>query len=279
VGVVLALAAALAYGLSDFLGGVLSRRASSWSVALVAQAVGAVGLALAAWRIPADPSGTALLWGAASGIGSGLGTAFLYRGLAAGAMNVVAPLSALGAALVPVVVGVSLGERPAVTAWVGVACAFPAIGLVSRSGAGHGGPRSAAAGVRDGLLAGASFGVLFVALGQVPASAGLWPLALGQCVALAVIATGAAVAGAPVRGVGQAVGAGSALVGLCSALATLLYQLAARAQLVSMAAVITSLYPALTVALAALVLQERVNRRQGLGLGLAAAAVALVSLS
>ena len=278
MGIVLALGAALAYGLSDFLGGALSRRSSSWPVALVAQLVGAVGVTLAALRVPADPTGTELLWGAASGVGSGLGTAFLYRGLAAGAMNVVAPLSAVGAALMPVVVGVSFGERPGATAWVGVGCALPAIWLVSRAGRGGASNESSAAGVRDGLLAGASFGLLFVALGQVPSAAGLWPLALGQGVGLVVISTGAVLAGASVRRVRRPVLAVSALVGLASATATLLYQLAVRSQLVSLTAVVTSLYPALTVALAALVLHERVSRTQGVGLGLAAAAVALVSL-
>lgn len=279
MGIALALGAALAYGLSDFLGGVLSRRISPWTVALLAQFVGATTLCTAALTIASDLTAADLAWGAASGIGSGLGTLFLYRGLGGGHMNVVAPLSALGAAVLPVVVGLGLGERPAALTWVGIGCALPAIWLVSRAGsdvaeqAGRPG-----AGVRDGLLAGAGFGLLFVGLGQVPESAGLWPLALGQSVAFALLAVGAVLAHAPIRSAGYRMLGAAAAVGVCAAAATVLYQLAVRSQLVSVAAVLTSLYPALTVALAAVFLQERMNRTQAIGLGLAAAAVVLVAL-
>lgn len=279
MGVVLALGAALAYGLSDFLGGLLSRRISPWTVALVAQIVGTVTVSVVAVTIPADLSVADLGWGAASGIGSGLGTVFLYRGLGSGQMNVVAPLSALGAAVLPVVVGFAVGERPGGLTWLGIGCALPAIWLVSRAGsevavaAGRPG-----AGVRDGLLAGAGFGLLFVALGQVPESAGLWPLALGQGVALVLIAVGVRLVAAPIRSAGRRILATAAAVGVCAAAATVLYQFAARSQLVSVAAVLTSLYPALTVTLAAVFLHERMNRTQACGLGLAVAAVVLVAL-
>lgn len=278
MGLLLALGAALGYGLSDFLGGLLSRRASPWAIALLAQVAGAAAVAAAALTVAADLTATDLAWGAASGVGSGLGTAFLYRGLGSGQMNVVAPLSAVGAAVLPVVVGVLTGERPSAWAWFGIACALPAIWLVSRGGedvAAHSGRR---AGIRDGLLAGASFGLLFVALGQVPASAGLWPTALGQAVAVLVIGVGVLLVKAPVRATERTVALVAVGVGLCAAVATVLFQLAVRAQLVSLAAVVTSLYPALTVTLAAIVLHERVNRVQASGLALAAAAVTLVAV-
>lgn len=278
MGVIFALGAALAYGLSDFLGGLLSRRASPWAVALLAQAVSVIGVSIAAATVTSTLTAADLAWGAASGIGSGLGTVFLYRGLGGGQMNVVAPLSAVGAALLPVIIGVLVGERPSAWAWLGIGCALPGIWLVSRGVkevAEHSGRSS---GVRDGLLAGAGFGLLFVALGQVPASAGLWPLSIGQGVAAVVIGTGAALVRAPLRATTRGVLTVALGVGACSALATVLFQLAVRAQLVSLASVITSLYPALTVALAAIVLHERVNRVQAGGLGLAAAAVALVAV-
>lgn len=274
----LALGAALAYGLSDFLGGLLSRRASPWAVALLAQVVSAVAVTAAAVRVAADLTTADLAWGAVSGIGSGLGTIFLYRGLGGGEMNVVAPLSAVGAALLPVIVGVLVGERPTTWAWVGIGCALPAIWLVSRGGGDAAAQSGPSAGIRDGLLAGASFGLLFVALGQVPDSAGLWPTALGQAVAVVAIGLGVLLVKAPVRDTARTVALVALGVGVCAALATVLYQLAARSQLVSLAAVITSLYPALTVTLAAVVLHERVNRVQAVGLGLAAAAVALVAV-
>jgi len=320
--VLLALGAALAYGASDFLGGLLSRRASPWLVAAGAQVASFVALLVVAMTVASDPTGADLWWGAASGIGSGAGTFFLYRGLGAGQMNVVAPLSAIGAALVPVAVGVLSGERPGTVAWLGIACAFPAIWLVSRgtqdaSGSDATGPAAGAtpeaeasglgvgdgarevpmpasdrtrwhvdaapavrssAGMRDGLLAGAGFGLLFVALGEVPERAGLWPLAIGQAVAAGLLVAGALRAGIVLRSAPAAMLRGAGLVGILAATATTLYQLAARTQLVSVAAVLTSLYPALTVVLAAILLHERVSRVQAIGLALAGAAVVLVAV-
>lgn len=279
MGVVLALASALAYGASDFFGGLLSRRASAWLVAAAAQVASFVVLVVVAAAVDAAPTSADLWWGAAAGVGSGAGTFFLYRGLATGQMNVVAPLSALGAAVLPVAVGVLAGERPGVLTWVGILCALPAIWLVSRGGTGgrSAGGSGARAGVRDGLLAGAGFGLLFVALGQVPAKAGLWPLAMSQGVAALILVLGAVGAGSAVRSIKPNVLVLAALVGVLAAAATTLYQLAAQSQLVSVAAVLTSLYPALTVVLAAVLLHERVTRVQAVGLALAAAAVVLVA--
>ncbi len=279
VSILLALASAVAYGLSDFLGGLFSRSTSAWAVSVLAQLASAVAVAAAASTLTGSPTISQLGWGAASGVGSGLGTYFLYRGLAGGQMNVVAPLSAVGAATVPVVVGFAVGERPTTLSWIGIACALPALWLVSQGGneaaAEAGRPES---GVREGLLAGAGFGLLFVALGQVPRSAGLWPLALGQAVAAVVLVCGAARAKTSLRTLPGRVVAGSLAVGVCAAGATVLYQLAVRGELVSVTAVLASLYPALTVLLAACLLHERMHRVQAVGLALAAGAVILVTL-
>ena len=110
-----------------------------------------------------------------------LGGAFLYRGLAAGRMGVVAPVSAVGAAILPVAVGVTTGERPELLVWLGIAAAVPGIWLVSREPGGDG---SLAAGLVDGVLAALGFGLLFAAIGQVPDGAGYWPLALAQVTSL-----------------------------------------------------------------------------------------------
>ena len=182
--VLLALASALAYGLSDFIGGLLSRRTSAWPVAFVGGLGMVAGAVLLALTVPGSPSPGDLAWGAVAGVGSGLGGAFLYRGFARGRMGVVAPVSAVGAALLPVVVGVGTGERPPALAWLGILVAFPGIWLVSREP----GQQVRADGLADGLLAGLGFGVLFAALGQVPDGAGYWPLALAQGVAVVAIA-------------------------------------------------------------------------------------------
>ncbi len=130
--VLLALGAALAYGLSDFLGGVVSRRTSVWPVAFTACLGAALGTLVLALVVPGDPSRADLLWGLLAGVGSGSGTAFLYRGFASGRMGVVAPVSAVGAAVLPVAIGVVVGERPSALVWLGILVALPGIWLVSR---------------------------------------------------------------------------------------------------------------------------------------------------
>lgn len=281
--VVLALASALSYGLSDFVGGLVSRRTSPWAVAVLGQAASAVCVLVLALVLGGDPVAADWAWAALAGVGSGVGAGFLYRGLASGRMGVVAPVSAVGAALLPVLVGVAIGERPALLTWLGVICAFPAIWLVSRTeaatadqpddGSRLDGPTSN--GLVDGVLAGVGFGLLFAALDRVRDEAGFGPLAVTQAVAVvatAVLAAALAAAWVPGRASLPAVWAG-----VLSALANVFFLLATQTGLLAVAAVLTSLYPALTVLLAALVLREHIGRIQSVGLVLAVVAVGLVA--
>lgn len=275
----LSLACALAYGLSDFVGGLLSRRTSPWAVAVVGQSAATVLTLAVALAAGGEPAASDWWWSVLAGIGSGTGAAFLYRGLGAGSMSVVAPVSALFAALLPVAVGVATGERPAWLTWLGVACALPAIWLVSRVADGpDSGPvgRRRSAELADGLLAGLGFGVLFSALGQVPEGAGFGPLALTQATAVAATIVLAVALRAPWRPRGRAA-AQAVVVGALGTAATLLFLLATQTGLLTVAAVLSSLYPAATVLLAALVLHERIGRSQGVGLLLAGLAVGLVA--
>lgn len=279
MGILLALGAALAYGASDFLAGLQSRRASAYAVAVAAQCAGALSVLLAALLLPAaHPTGSAMAWGAASGIGSGLGTLFLYRGFGSGRMSVVAPVSAVGSAGLPVIVGVALGDRPSALAIIGIVLALPAVALISRGESGIAGGTAGRSGLADGLLAGGGFALLFIALGQVPASAGLWPLVVGQLLSTGVIVIAARFARAELRAGARATG-GAAIAGALGGVATVLYLLATHYQLLSIAAVVTSLYPALTVLAAMVVLHERVSRGQAIGLAAATAAVILIALS
>src|SRR5690606_26888555 len=131
VAVLLSLLSACAYGVSDFLGGIFARRSTAWQVATTGQASSTLCITLAALVVAGAPVGTDFAWGALAGTGSGLGAAFLYRGLAGATMSVVAPISAVGCALLPVLAGLALGERPTPTAAVGIVLAFPAIALIS----------------------------------------------------------------------------------------------------------------------------------------------------
>jgi uncharacterized membrane protein len=284
--VALGLGAALAYGLGDFIAGRLSRRVHYAVVAMVGNVV-AFGVSLLGVVVstPVSPTTEAALWGLASGLGGGFGALMLYRGLGRGRMGVVAPLSALGAAVLPVVVGVVLGDRPSVPAWVGVLLALPAIWLVStstrpESEGDSGRPRASTAEVVDGLLAGVGFALLFVGLGLAGDGSGLWPVVASQVGSVALLA--AVLVGSlrrvSFRGTGSRDLAGAASVGILGGTASILYFLSTHEGLLSIVAVLTSLYPAVTVLLAAVVLHEAISRRQGVGLVLAVVAVVLIVL-
>lgn len=271
--VLLSLVSALAYGLSDFVGGLVSRRTSAWPVAFVGQLGAVAGAILVALTRPGDPTAADLWWGALAGVGSGTGGAFLYRGFAAGRMGVVAPVSAVGAALLPVGVALLTGERPDLLVWLGVLSAVPAIWLVSREPDSGGG---AAAGLVDGVLAGLGFGLLFVAMGQVPSASGFWPIAVAQATACGAIALTASLLRERWWPTARTEAWGL-LAGVLATLAVLAFLLATHHGLLTVAAVLTSLYPAFTVLLAATVLREHVHRTQAVGLLLSGVAVALVA--
>jgi uncharacterized membrane protein len=279
--ILLALYSAVAYGLSDFVGGLVSRRVSAWPVAVVAQLSAMTCTAAVALFVEGTPTAVDLSWAVLAGLGSGLGTGFLYRGLAAGRMSVVAPVSAVGAAVVPVLVGTLGGERLSLVVWTGMVLAMPGIWLVSSTAEelpdGSRAPRaSVAEGVFDGVLAGLGFGVLFAALGQVPEGAGLWPLTLAQAVSLpsvVVLATAMGASWLPRRRHTW----WALLAGPLGASATGAFLLASQFGFLTVSGVLASLYPATTVLLAALVLRERIHRAQGVGLGLCALAIVLVA--
>jgi drug/metabolite transporter (DMT)-like permease len=273
--VLLALLGAASYGVSDFIGGLFGKRASAWAVAATGGVGGGVVTALLALTVPGSPTVANLAWGAAAGVGSGTGTAILYRGLASGRMGVVAPVSGVLAVVLPVVVGVVTGERPGPLVWLGIVSAVPAIWLVAREPSA--GRPPGGSGARDGVLAGLAFGALFTFLGQVPDGAGFWPLVLNQLVGVLVIAVAATLLRTTWVPRDSA-SWGGALAGALGGLATMAYLLATHHGLLSVSAVVTSLYPAFTVLLAALVLREHVHRVQAWGLALCGLAVVLVAL-
>lgn len=275
--VVLALGAAVGFGLSDFVAGVSSRQRSAWSVAVACQIVAGLAIALVAIGRLGDPSIADWGWGALAGVGNAIGTGFLYRGLGSGRMSAVAPVSAVGAALLPVAVGLTLGERPSAVVWAGIVAALPGIWCVSRvvdhpvAGAGAG----VATPLRDGVLAGLGFGIVFAALGRVPESAGMQPLLLDQVVALVGIVGLAMLSGEQWRPQGIAVWGGAG-AGVLGSTATVLYLLSSQVGELTVVAVLTSLYPAVTILFAAVVLRERVHSWQGLGLVLCGVATVCV---
>ncbi|QYC44530.1 EamA-like transporter family protein [Nonomuraea coxensis DSM 45129] len=277
--VILATACAVVYGTADFFGGLATRRTQVLAVVALSQLA---GLALVLVLLPALPGAAgapALLWGLAAGLAGAGGLALFYRALATGVMSVVAPTTAVTSAALPVLFGLATGERPAFWALVGVALALGSVLLVSQdrsAGAGRG----ASAGLATALLAGAGFGGFFILLAMAPADAGLWPLVGARlssvtAVALVALATGRALWPRAGAGAGRVIVA----AGVLDMAANVLYLLAQRQGLLSLVAVLVSLYPASTLLLARHVLGERLNGIQVTGVACALGAVALIAVA
>lgn len=272
----LALSAALVFGLVHFFSGLLARRADSFAVALFGQLGGVVLVSCAALMVPApDITLSSLIWGAVSGLGTGVGVAFLYRGLSTGTMSVVVPLSDVGAVALPVLVGVAvLGNRPSTLAWLGVMAALPALWLVSRTGNGH---RGSVTGTADGLVAGAGFALQFIAIARVDLDAGLWPILAARLAAIATIVPIARHHQARLR-LPKRLIVPACVVGAAGSIAIYIYLVATHQQLFALATVLAALYPAIPVVLALLLLHERLAQQQVLGLAFTGTSVALIAL-
>jgi drug/metabolite transporter (DMT)-like permease len=281
VAVLLALIAAIAYGVSDFLAGLMSRRASVFMVTLVAEAISTIVVCAALPFSGGVVDGASLLWGAVAGLGTVGGSLFLYRGLARGSMSIVGPVSAVVTAAGSATVGVALGERPGPVTVAGIVLACIAVALVSMSAPSERVSRDEAwRALINATAAGIGFAVLFVGLNRAGGRAGLWPVAAATLMAtlLALIAVVIAVLRSHVQlGSVRRIASGGVAVGVLGGGATVAYFVATHRGLLTVTAVITSLYPATTVLLALAVLRERMRRVQTLGAGLAAVAVALLS--
>ncbi|MEP6853403.1 MAG: DMT family transporter [bacterium] len=273
--VLLALIAAATYGVSDFLGGLASRRTHALTVLLYNYPAGALVMVALLPLFPGSVSGSTLAWSLAGGAVGLAGVGLLYSALGRAAMSVVSPITAVLSACVPVLVGVIGGERPAVLAWIGIAIGLAAVVLVSRTDGGAGLAGASRAAVLMALGAGVGFGLYFVCLARSDDDSGLWPVVIARiCAAALVIPLARRVTTSALRGQLLLIVIGS---GVLDAAANLAFLEASRHGFLSIASVITALYPAGTVLLAALLLGERTGRTQRIGLGLAAVAVVLVT--
>ena len=282
--VLLALVAAASYGVSDFIGGLASRRVAALRVVLISYPVSLLMVLAVAPFAGGEVTRSAVLWGAASGVAGGLAVWWFYLALADGPMSVVSPLTAILVAGIPVGVGFATGERPGVLAATGIVLALIAVVLVSRET-----PEAAGEAV-DGHRArftptvawltvgsGFAFALAFIGLDRIGDDPGLWPLAMSRAAATVVVWAVAAGAGQfrlPPRDVARlAIG-----IALLDVVANGAMMYAFSGGLLSLVAVIGSLYPAATVLLAMTMLGERVGRLQQVGMVLAVAAVAMIAV-
>jgi drug/metabolite transporter (DMT)-like permease len=245
----------------------------------LSQLSGAIVVWLTVAVLPAATPATAdLRWGMAAGLAGGVGVALLYRALAVGTMGVVAPVTAVCAVALPVLVSVLAGDRPSPTVTLGIALALGAIVLVAQeapsSGGGDGGA-SARRGVALALVSGVAIGVFFLALARAGPNAGLWPLVASRSVSALGFTVGALLLRRPLG-----LPAGQSLLcascGVLDVTANVLYLLASRGESLPIVVTLASMYPASTVLLARVVLGERLNRLQNAGLVGALVAVGLI---
>jgi drug/metabolite transporter (DMT)-like permease len=272
--IALALGASLAWGLGDFLGGLKSRALHVLTVLALSQMAGFA--AVLVWLgVSGDgaPGAGSLANAVAAGVGGCLGLGALYRGMAVGAMGIVAPVSAVSAAI-PFTVGVISGERPGVLQVAGIVLALAGVALASREPAERGGGR--AAGVGLALLAALGFGLYFVFLDRAAEESVPWAVATARGVS-SVLALGVALAvGATLRPGSRHLPALVA-VGLCDVSANVLFGLASTRGFLSVVSVLASLYPIVTVALAAVLLHERIAPAQRAGVAGALTGAALIT--
>ena len=282
--VLLALLGALFIGISDFLGGAASQKASPLTVSAVLQLSGLLTLApiaavLGASAVTAGDLGL----GAVSGLVTSVAFLGFFTALAHGRIGVVLPVSAAVSALLPAVAGVVGGNQLSALAFGGVVCALVAIPLVAyepQEGGGEPQERaperwSAARQVLVSTVCGAGFGVYFICIGHTSTDSGLWPTVANLVVAVAVTMPVAARAGlmpGPAAAPRLAIFGGLAL-GVADATLTTALQ---RGPL-TVASVLGNLYPLVTIALAVVILRERVHRWQAAGVALALAGVTMIA--
>lgn len=278
--ILLGLAAAASWGVADFLGGLASRRVRATLAVVTSQAVGLAALLVLLPLFREEPfTRDAAVWGGLAGMTGGFGLLFLYRGLGLGRMSVVAPAAAVVGAVVPVVFDLATGDPLGAVTLAGLVIALAALALVSWHPGTEGRVEGAGllqSGLWEGLLAGLGFGAFFVLFSRTGDASSYWPL-LSLRAASIVMLSAIALATASFARPGRRPMAMLVGAGLLDVTANLLYLLGTRRGLLSVVAVLASLYPAVTVLLARAVLKERLHRAQLLGLAAAGLGIVLIT--
>lgn len=271
----LALASAAVWGAADFLGGFASRKATARSVAFLATLCGLVAAALVWVVVGGTWSSSAAVYGGLAGIAGIIGLVLFFDAMATGTFQLVSPIAAVTTALIPVVVGIALGDRPSGAAMVGLAVTLPAIwlltgGTTTRPSHGEKGPLTKA------VVAGLAFGVFFVLLAQTPDGAGAVPLVTAKgsaTLALLLLALARREPALPAER--RAVAAGSGVLDMA---ANGLFLIATRTGQLAVVGALAALFPLSNALLARAFLGERLTRLQIVGFAGAVAAGVLLSV-
>jgi len=278
--VLLGIVVAMSFGSADFLGGRASRTASTLTVLLVGQVVAVIGALVIALVVGADVEGRDLAYGAAAGACNVVGLGLLYQGLASGRMSVVAPVTAVVAAIVPIAWGILHDERPSTLTWIGAALAVGAGALVAREPDTDDARGRTSGAVLLAVTAGAVLGASLVLYSQTRDESGFWPVLTARAAAIVLVAIGVAIV-ATRGGLRWPTGHERKLAlgaGVLDVTATALLLVAVREGLMVVVAPAAALAPAFTVMWAWVVLREHVTRHQVIGLGIALAGLVLIAV-
>lgn len=273
--ILLALGSSVAYGLTDFLGGLAARRAHIFLLGSLTQPLGLAVLLVIAPLVGGDVTSDVWFWGVIAGLGGAFAYVTLFRALAIGPMSVASPVSAIIAVVLPVIAGVVFGERLPLLGWLGIALGIVAVLMVSQVHEDAPHPVSMKV-LLLSIAAGVFISVFLVALERAPSDSGLWPVVVVRLVTstlLIAAALAARVMAKPPRDVFMLAAAST----LLDVVATVAFMLATREGLLTVVAVITALYPAATVLMARIVLKEHLQVVQRFGLLLAAISVGVLA--
>ena len=273
--IIFGLASAISWGAGDFSGGLASKHTSPYSVVVISQFVSLFLLVLGALLVPEGTNSTRdLLIGGIAGIFGAVGLVALYSGLAKSPMGLAAPITAVVAVVIPVPVSMVNEGLPESSAIVGFFIALIAVWLISR---GDMDSRFEITDLRLPIIAGLGFGTFYVLIDQVSSNAILWPLVSARSASIFVIlGIGLLTRGIAVPAVNQL--PIIALAGIFDTSGNVFFAIATRLGRLDISAILGSLYPAVTVLLAWIVLKERLSIRQWLGIVFAVIALILITI-
>ncbi|MGH9026733.1 MAG: EamA family transporter [Acidimicrobiia bacterium] len=280
MGILLGLGVAVTYGGADFIGGFTAKHSATGAVVFFGQAAGLLAALMFAVALGGDPEPRDLTLGMSAGVVGIVGVTALYRGLAVGRMGVVAPITAVVNAMIPLGWGLAQGERPSGLAYVGVAMALFAVVLIAYEPDVEDDSPAAASRTTQvllGLAAGVGFGIALVCFAETSSDSGVWPGFAARCTTVPLLALVLLIGRRvllPHRGDRRLVAVG----GVLDAGANAFQLLAVREGLLALVAPVSALYPAGTVLLARLVLHERIGRARLLGLAVALAGLVLIAV-
>lgn len=267
---------AAAWGAGDFSGGMASRKGDVFKVVLVSQFIGGFFLlAMAVFAGETMPPVRHLVYGAFAGVFGNIGLLALYRGLSTGRMGIVAPLSAVLTALVPIGYTAFFTGLPSMTRFAGFVCFMVAVWLLSSADTGF---RMTGRELLLSCVAGAGFGLFFIFIDKANDLAIFWPLVWARVASVLFLSTVILLAGKPGSSSMSGMWRFIVMAGVLDALGNLLFSTAAHLGRLDVSAVLSSLYPAATVLLAWLFLREKLRRRQWMGVGAAFIALGLISV-